>query len=632
MRGLHFFKKEIMAILKNRKVLIPVIAVMMIPILYSGMFLYAFWDPYQKLDELPVAVVNQDEGANFAGKPVNVGTELVDNLKKNPNFKWEFVTHDEATQGLKNRNYYMMIELPKDFSQKATTVLNKQPEKMDILYVPNESYNFLSAQIGSTAMEKVKTALSQNMTQEYVKVMKENLIKLAKGSDQLTQGMDQLNSGTSLLLDGLQVKTSDVKLLADGANQILLGLQQLQNHVPQLVNGTNQLNEGATNIAGKMGDLARGTAKLKSGTDSLSQNLNTLSPQLIQAVQTNLLIPPEQRLQLIDAINKVNAGSQNVSLNAGQVASGAARISEGANQLAAGASKLNKSVQALPSGVDQLVNGQTKVANGTQTLVQGWNTTVSGVASLNQGANQATDGSHVLNNGLNQAANLSPETQNMFSDPVGLKTERYTPVPNYGTGFAPYFLSLGLYVGALLLSIVLSLRTPVTVPKSAFSWFMGKFGILVVVGVIQAVIADVILLGIMKLQVQSISGFVFVSVMIALTFVTLIQFLVTAFDHPGRFVAIVILILQLTTSAGTFPLELIPNALQVFNSWLPMTYSVAALKATISSGDYSFMWRNIGILAFFSFLFISGTLTYFFFSFKRNFANHSNEESASMTA
>ena len=631
MQRIGFLQKEIMAILKNRKVLIPVLAVMLIPILYSGLFLYAFWDPYQKLDELPVAVVNQDQGATLDGKQVNIGAELVDNLKKNPNFKWQFVTHDEASQGLKDRSYYMMIEIPNNFSQKATTVLNKTPEKMEILFVPNESYNFLGAQIGSTAMEKVKTLLSQNVTQEYMHVMTENLTKLANGSNLLSQGMAQLNNGTSLLLEGLKGKTSDVKQLADGTHGILLGLQQLQNHVPELVNGTYQLYQGTATVSEKMGELAQGTGNLKAGTDQLSQNLTTLSPQLIQAVQSNALLSPQQKQQLIDAINKVNAGGRNLSVHAGYVASGASDISEGANQLAAGTSKLNAGIQALPTGVAQLVSGQTKVDNGTQTLVQGWDTTVSGVASLNQGANQATAGSHTLNNGLNQAANLSPATQNMFSNPVDLKTEKYTTVPNYGTGFAPYFLSLGLYVGALLLSIVLSLRTPVTVPKSAFSWFISKFLILAVIGVIQALIADVILLGILKLQVQSVPAFVFVSVITALTFVTLIQFLVTVLDNPGRFVAIIILILQLTTSAGTFPLELVPDALQAFNSWLPMTYSVSALKATISSGDYSFMWENVGVLSTYILLFISGTFTYFILSFKRNFANHSHDESSSVT-
>ena len=86
------------------------------------------------------------------------------------------------------------------------------------------------------------------------------------------------------------------------------------------------------------------------------------------------------------------------------------------------------------------------------------------------------------------------KTYDMFASPVKVKTEKMAEVPNYGTGFTPYFLSLGLFVGALLLSIVYPLRDTVGVPKSGFSWFISKFGVLLSVGIIQAIVADVILL------------------------------------------------------------------------------------------------------------------------------------------
>ena len=147
----------------------------------------------------------------------------------------------------------------------------------------------------------------------------------------------------------------------------------------------------------------------------------------------------------------------------------------------------------------------------------------------------------------------------MFASPVKVKTEKMAEVPNYGTGFTPYFLSLGLFVGALLLSIVYPLRDTVGVPKSGFSWFISKFGVLLSVGIIQAVVADVILLFGLGVEVQSIPYFILFSIVTSLAFIALIQCLVTAFGDAGRFIAIITLIIQLTTSAGTFPLELIPK-------------------------------------------------------------------------
>src|SRR5699024_5836238 len=151
---------------------------------------------------------------------------------------------------------------------------------------------------------------------------------------------------------------------------------------------------------------------------------------------------------------------------------------------------------------------------------------------------------------------------NMIANPVEVGNEQINDVPNYGTGFAPYFLSLGLFVGALLLSIVYPLREPAGIPSSGFNWFLGKFVVLFSIGIIQALIASAILILGLGIEVQSVPFFILYAILTSLVFITLIQFLVTCFDDPGRFIAIILLIMQLTTSAGTFPLELIPNILQ----------------------------------------------------------------------
>lgn len=184
----------------------------------------------------------------------------------------------------------------------------------------------------------------------------------------------------------------------------------------------------------------------------------------------------------------------------------------------------------------------------------------------------------------------------MFASPVKVKTEKMAEVPNYGTGFTPYFLSLGLFVGALLLSIVYPLRDTVGVPKSGFSWFISKFGVLLSVGIIQAIVADVILLFGLGVEVQSIPYFILFSVVTSLAFIALIQCLVTAFGDAGRFIAIITLIIATYNKCRNIPTRIDSEVLQPFNAWLPMTYSVSGLKAVVSSGDFDFMWQNIGML------------------------------------
>ncbi|HLR75797.1 MAG TPA: YhgE/Pip domain-containing protein, partial [Virgibacillus sp.] len=155
------FSKESLSIFKDRKLLIAMSAIIFVPILYAGMFLWAFWDPYDFLDDIPVAVVDEDEGYMFEGEFLTLGQELVDNLKDEDAFEFHFVDKEKGYQGLRDQEYYILIEIPEDFSKNATTVMDDTPEQLELIYVPNESYNFLASQMGETAMLQIEQALEE---------------------------------------------------------------------------------------------------------------------------------------------------------------------------------------------------------------------------------------------------------------------------------------------------------------------------------------------------------------------------------------------------------------------------------------------------------------------------------------
>lgn len=209
------FLKEFSAIIKNKKLLIPIIAVMFIPVLYSGMFLWAFWDPYDHLDDLPVAIVNEDAGAVLEGNELHLGNDLVDNLKESKDFNFQFVDKEEAYKDLNDQQYYMLVEIPKDFSKNATTLLEDKPQKMNLIYVPNESYNFLSAQIGGTAVEKIKASLSEKVTETYAETMFDKVGELADGIGQASDGALQISEGAADLKDGSKTLHEKLELLAN---------------------------------------------------------------------------------------------------------------------------------------------------------------------------------------------------------------------------------------------------------------------------------------------------------------------------------------------------------------------------------------------------------------------------------
>ncbi|MFS0594249.1 YhgE/Pip domain-containing protein [Cytobacillus horneckiae] len=712
---MKLLKEEAKSILNNRKLLIPIIAILFIPILYTGMFLWAFWDPYDRLQDLPVAIVNEDEGAEFEGKELKLGNELVKNLKDSKEFDFKFVDKKDGYRNLEKEEYYMLVEIPNDFSQRATTLLEDHPQKLSLIYVPNEGYNFLSAQIGGTAIDQIKFTLSEKITETYAETMFDKITEMADGLSEaedgasaLNKGIDEVNEGSKTLHDSLSTLAAksiqfssgvyDAKQgsieLASGANALEEGLGQLQSGHQRLSEAANELESGSGELSSgisqtragiqeineKFPTMINGTEDIKDGSQSLSAGLQSWQNEMNQynagvvMLQQNMeeiltLLPEEsqEKAAIQTALNSLTDGSRQLADSAGQLANGGNTISNklgelsaGQTQIQAGIQQLEDAAKSLEAGSGKLAQGQndfhtgmnefgtqfetaitgaTRLAKGADTLSSGLNELEQGSLAMQDGTNKLTDGASKLTQGNNElldgsnelasklgegadkagSVTANDETYEMMAGPVEVKNNKINTVPNYGTGFAPYFISLGLFVGALLLSIVFPLRQPAIPPRNAASWFGSKLAVISGVGIIQALIAVFLLIAFLDIKVQSLPLFILFAIITSLTFITLIQFFVTAFGDPGRFIAIVILILQLTTSAGTFPLELIPEPLQAFNAFLPMTYSVSGFKAVITSGDFSYMWHNAGILSGFILLFLICSFTYFHIAFKKKY-------------
>ncbi|MEV3282450.1 YhgE/Pip domain-containing protein [Paenibacillus larvae] len=768
MKNTGFFTKEWAAIFKNKKVLISICVIALIPLLYSSMFLWAFWDPYGKLNELPVAVVNMDKGANFEGKELHVGDEFVDKIKESKNFKWDFVSQEKAIQGMDDNKYYMTVVVPENFSEKATKILDEHPTASDLTYIPNESLNFLSSQIGATAVEKMKAELSKNLTKAYAEAMfksidkvsdglaqaadgslqlkdgsikikdgivqvDENLLKINEGTLTLKDGVIQIynglgdlnngasriqNEGTSVVASGAgQLADAQKQLSSEGANKIKSGLNDLKsgsadlsdnlglmeqlagqktNELLQLPAGVSKINDTTQKLQTGVNELAKKTPELETGSKAVADGLAKLAqlnPQLAELPQFKQLkkaaedvangnellnkgVNGQSESSLVNGTNglanginqlnstvseKIKKGEMNVLVkNIQKLHQGSTKLSNGIaqaaagqnefvknfntfgqklNELSAGAKQVDGKMNELISGSAKLKDGTSQVSGGVDQLTDGTNQLrTEGTEKLDKGADTLVEGQTELTDKLKEAADKTGDVKgddsnyNMFAEPVKVTEEKRGPVPNYGTGFAPYFVSLGLFVGALMLTIVFPIKNPVTPPKSAFGWFLSKFSSMLLVGTVQAILVDAILLYGLKIEVQNVGYFFLFSLITSWVFMAILQFLVTAFSDAGRFIAIILLILQLTTSAGTFPLELIPTPLQKFNALVPMTYSVSGYKAVISSGNYSQMWHSALVLGCTIVAF--GLLTYavLAISFKKHYSNLPGNREESVTA
>ncbi|MDN4526923.1 YhgE/Pip domain-containing protein [Fictibacillus fluitans] len=789
--------KQFQSVLRNPKLLIPVAAILFIPILYAGIYLWAFWDPYSHTDQLPVAVVNEDKGAVMDGEKLRIGDDLVKELKDNPDFKWEFVGKQQAERGLKENKYYAVIEVPDNFSKKAKTAMDPHPDKLQLKYKTNSGYNYLASQIGQKGVQQLENKLSNKISKTYTGVIFDQIGKmgdgfqkasegagklaqgsskasagshdLAKGtgtlsnktkdlesglgeleggSSQLSSGLKASKDGTDKLYAGMNQKTSDIAKLNNGAgqltkgtNSLAAGLGELNEKGSQITSGQEQSAEGAKELkagadaayAGaatldeKGKDLLAGAERLKTGGGKLSEGASSLKGGADQtaagaekvsnglsSLKADLEKNPDMpKAEIMARVAALEAGSQQVSQGTQKVAAGALPIKQGADELAAGAdqleqgqSKFQQGVESLHAGqrklvdgLDQLASGQQKLLDGTKTfmskigeakngadqlaagsaqvtegtgsLAKGWPALVENVGKLSEGQSKlaqgsidltqgiqtAKDGSGKLSEGalelnkgagslasgvdsiqsgnkelageLHKAADKAEKAKatddgiNMISNPVKTLNASTVKDMTYGTGLAPYFLSLGLFVGALMLTIVFPLIEPAVKPKNAFSWFFSKYVFMAVTGILQALIADLILIKGLDLDVQSTGRFIVFSIIISLTFMAIIQFLVSSMGNPGRFIVILMLIFQLTSSGGTFPTEMIPSSLQTVHAFMPMSYSIAGLRAVITTGDYSLMWQNAIILGYFMVPMLAASLLFFTFKMKK-FRNGEN--------
>ncbi|WP_438296987.1 YhgE/Pip family protein [Sporosarcina sp. FA15] len=720
-------------LLRSKKIIVPLIAILFIPVLYAGMFLWAFWNPYANMSDLPVAIVDLDNGAEMDGKQLALGKELTDKLIDSKQFDFKKVSKSAAENGLENEDYYVVIEIPENFSEHATTLLDDEPEKLTIVYKPNEGFNFLSAQIGETAMDRIRAEVNEQVASTYAEKLFDSITemgdgfgeaadgagelhdgaaKLSSGADELKGYLETLASSTITLADGSQKLAQGANDAAKGANELNKGLGTLSQGSKDLLAGAQKASAGAGGLKdgiagytegvgqltasyGQMGqkeqefNAAVGTLKEKSGqlngaagqlsgaAGNLTAGIEGLSTQLAPVLAE---LSEEQQTAIKETLGQLKQGSAELSggmkeLSAGtasmaagttdlngaagqlsgahsqglagleklngsspQLIEGANALASGNDTLAAGLKQFSEGVTAAQKGSSDLATGLTSLTEGTGTLQTGTETLASKSQELAKGSATIADGIVELDegtltlqeklaeaNGTASEVNPTDKTYGMVGAPVDVEKDGINQVPNYGTGFAPYFLSLGLFVGALLLSIVFPLVEPAIKPTGAFGWFTSKVSVLAIVGLLQALIAAGVVKFALGMETVNTPLFVLTAIITSYTFIALVQMCVSILSDAGRFVAILVLILQLTTSAGTFPLELIPAPLQIFNTLLPMTYSVQAFKAAISTGNMSFLWMNNGILIGFMVAFLAITFGYFALLYKKRYSKETVE-------
>ncbi len=658
---------------------LAVAAMILVPLLYGALYLWAFWDPTGNMDRLPVALVNADQGADVDGERLDAGADVAARLLESGDLGWVQVDADEAADGVSDGTYYFAVTVPADFSADIASAAGDSPTPAQLLVTYNDANSFLASTLGRSAMTQVQSAVSATIGEQAVDQV---LVGLGAARDGFAEASDgaltlraaggQLAEGAHEVADGASSAAAGAAALADGSQQLVSGSQSLASGSQQVATGASALADGASSAADGAATLSTGARTLADGAASAAANSSTLAdgagevaagvhstvtqvgslttalPSLQSgltqiggylgarasagdAMASQLLAGLQQAQSQLPSGSALTAMSgQLAQLDAGasQVAQGASALSSGLGALSSGAGDLAAGASSLADGTAQVADGAATLASGSKTLATGSSTLAAGTSSLASGADELAAGTSVLADGAGQVADgsdqlgdgtqtladalaggagaipdddagLRADRAEVISSPVAVAEHDLAAAEGFGEGFAPFFLPLALFVGSLITWLLLrplptrALATRVSGLRVALAGFLPAM--LIGVGQV-AVMLGVTHYGV-GLEMHSAAGTVAFTLLIVAAFLALQQMLTTVLGPAAGKVAILaLLMLQLASSGGTYPVETTPLFFRVVHPLLPMSYAVTGLREVITGGVDARLWGAVAYL------------------------------------
>lgn len=386
-------KREWQKILKNPWMIIILIAIITIPAIYTSVFLGSMWDPYGDADELPVAVVNHDKKVKYEGKTLQVGDDLVKNLKDSGSLDFRFVSDKKAKEGLESGEYYMIISIPEDFSKNATTLMDKNPKQMKLIYKTNPGTNYVASKMDDSAMAKIEKSVREKVTETYVKTVFAQIKtagsgfqEAADGSGKIESGAKKLKAGNDTIEQNLNKLASSTLTFQNGAKSLSVGLKAYTDGVAKVDSGAKSLKSGTKTLKDGVAQLSSGATQLSTGSKSLKIGI---------AKYTN-------------GVSTAQAGSKQLVAKNTALTSGVDQLSEG---IKSGTAQLKEGTGSLTTGIDSVLTAakQSSALIGQQIGQQLPEST--DIQQLSAGMTQLNDGIQQLNKSLNGSAATTQSTK-----------------------------------------------------------------------------------------------------------------------------------------------------------------------------------------------------------------------------
>lgn len=533
---------------KNPIVVLTLLAIIILPSLYALINIQACWDPYDNTGNLEFAVANLDKGATFDGEKINVGDQLEDELKRNDDFYWTFVSEDELREGVNNGTYYAGIVIPKNFSSSIKSITSDDPHSAELEYIVNRKSNPMASKLSDSAARAVYNKVNAKIVQ-FINVAAYE--KLGDLQSALASGASQMSSG---------------------AGQLSAGASKVQSGASQVKSGANDLKKGAN-------DLSAGSSQVKDGSSQISSSANQISAGSSQVQESaKQLDSSVDESSLPDQIKPVVHGSKELANASSDLAGASSNLAQGSSKLANGSVDLANGASSVAIGGSQLADGSVSLAAGSALLANGAS---SALYSASSGLAGAADSLSSIT-GVNES-----EVGEYIYSPVVLKENELYAVPDYGSEVAPFYLVLSMWVGAIITCVMLRTGQSTGTKYTPSEMYFGKLLIFLVMAVLETTVT---LIGAFILGIKMTNPLLFVlsAYFIALIFMLICYSLISALGHIGKGLAVIWLVFQISGTGGIYPIQLMGEFLQVVSPYMPMTHGITLLRETA----LGLIWSN----------------------------------------
>lgn len=589
---------------KNPIVVLTLLAIIILPSLYALINIQACWDPYDNTGNLEFAVANLDKGASFDGEDINVGDQLEDELKRNDDFYWTFVSEDELREGVKNGTYYAGIIIPKNFSESIKSITSDDPHSAELEYIVNRKSNPMASKLSDSAARAVYNKVNAKIVQFINVAAYEKLgdlqSSLAAGASQMSSGAGQLSAGASQVSSGAsQVKSGasqvesgakDLKKgagdLSDGASQVKSGASQVSDGASQVKSGASQVKDGSSQISSSADQISAGSQKVQESAKQLDDSVDesTLPDQIKPVVHGSKELANASS-DLAGASSNLAKGSSKLADSSVDLADGASGVAEGASGVADGASSVADGATGLAGGASQLADGSSQLAEGSVSLAAGSTMLANGASSA---LLQASSG---LSGAAQSLSSITGVDEDQIGDyiysPVTLKENELYAVPDYGSEIAPFYLVLSMWVGAIITCVMLRTGQSTGTKYTPSEMYFGKLLIFLVMAILETTVT---LIGahILGIKVDNPLMFLLSAYFIALVFMVICYSLISALGHVGKGLAVIWLVFQISGTGGIYPIQLMGPLLQTVSPYMPMTHGITLLRETA----LGLIWSN----------------------------------------